>query len=208
MPTLSPIHRVAALALAGWMSAGLAYAGQATPPQTPPQTQTPPATQTPTTQTPTTGTQTSNPAPATPPATDPQAPPQDLSRIRQALSTEPILKLDDERLRFYLQIIAKQPKFADFVKGYDLMNGPTRRGNPMTHQEFLNMVTPREMISSAGIKPIEMLQFAITNWLGQALIKKALTDLGNARSEREINEIRARIDRELAALTGKGGGSD
>jgi len=195
MSTLTRMARVTTLALAGWMSAGPAFAAQAqtTPPPTPPaQTQTGSQSQPPQTQK------------TEPTATDPQQQ-QDLSRIRKGLSVEPIIRLDEERLRYYLQILAKQPKFEDFVKGYDLMNGPTRRGNPMTHQEFLNMVTPREMVSTAGIKPVEMLQFAITNWLGQALIKKALAELGNAKTEREIEEIRARIDRELAALTGKGG---
>jgi hypothetical protein len=38
------------------------------------------------------------------------------------------------------------------------------------------------------------------NWLGQAIIMKGLEEIRKARSEREIAEIRARIDRELAAL--------
>ena len=62
------------------------------------------------------------------------------------------------------------------------------------------MVTPRDFYSSAGIKPTEMLQMAVTNWLGQTLIKQAIEDMLRARSERERDEIRARIDRELAAL--------
>jgi hypothetical protein len=51
-----------------------------------------------------------------------------------------------------------------------------------------------------------MLQFALTNWAAQALIRRAYEDIKNAKSEKEIAEIRARIDRELAALAGKGGG--
>jgi hypothetical protein len=84
------------------------------------------------------------------------------------------------------------------------MNGPTPRGNPMTHAEFLNMVTPREMYSSAGIKPTEILQMALVNWVGKALISKGLAEIANAKSQREIEEIRARIDRELAALRASG----
>jgi hypothetical protein len=78
----------------------------------------------------------------------------------------------------------------------------------MTHDEFLAMVTPREMYGSAGIKPAEMLQFALVNWLGQAFVKKIVEDLQNAKNEREIREIRDRIDRELAALRARrsGGG--
>jgi hypothetical protein len=155
-----------------------------------------------------------SPAPASkpveaPPSTDPPVPaapqaplipPRELSRIKRALSQTPFVVLDEEGLRFYVEIVAKRPTFAEYAKGYDFVNGPTRRGNPMTHQEYLKMVTPRDFYSSAGIKPTEMLQMAVTNWLGQTLIKQAIEDMLRARSERERDEIRARIDRELAAL--------
>jgi hypothetical protein len=126
--------------------------------------------------------------------------PGDLARIRRALDVEPAVKIDDEQLRFYIQILAKQPSFAEFAKGYDFRNGPTRRGNPMTHTEFLAMVTPKELQSSVGITARETLEFALTNWLSQTLIKKAFQDLQEARDEREVREIRDRIERELAAL--------
>jgi hypothetical protein len=128
-----------------------------------------------------------------------------LARIRKAVASEARLKLDDRQFRYYVQILAKQQAFSQFTKGYNWKDGATRGGNPMTHQEFVNMVTPREMYSSAGITPTDLLQFSITNWLGQALIKKALNDISNARTERELQQIRDRIDRELAML--KGGGS-
>lgn len=128
----------------------------------------------------------------------------DLNRIRQALDGSPAFKIDDSQLRYYVEILAKQRTFAEYVKGYDLKNGPTKGGNPMTHQEFLNLVTPREFYSSGGITAIETLQFALTNWLGQSLVKKAIEDLQNARTEREVDEIRARINRELEALRPSG----
>jgi hypothetical protein len=139
------------------------------------------------------------PAPAAPQT--PVVPPRELDRIKRALSQTPGFVLDEEGFRFYVEIVAKRPTFAEYAKGYDFINGPTRRGNPMTHQEYLKMVTPRDFYSSAGIKPTEMLQMAVTNWLGQTLIKQAIEDMLRARSERERDEIRARIDRELAALT-------
>jgi hypothetical protein len=138
------------------------------------------------------------PPPAPPAAGDPSG--QELARIREAVTRPPSIVIDDGRLRIYMEVIAKWPSFAEVSKGYDLMNGPTKRGNPMTHQEFLSMVTPKDMVGTAGIKPTEILQFAIVNWLGQAIIMKGLEEIRKARSEREIAEIRARIDRELAAL--------
>jgi hypothetical protein len=135
----------------------------------------------------------------------PQAParPPNLEKIREGVSTAPKLVMDDGRLKIYVEILAKWPRFDELVKGYDLRNGPTPRGAVMTHAEFLQMVTPREMYGSAGIRPTEVLQFALTSWAGKALISKGIEMIKNARSEREIEEIRARIDRELAALRGR-----
>jgi hypothetical protein len=128
----------------------------------------------------------------------------DLERVKAQLNRTPTLKLDDQQLRFYIEVVAKQPSIADIIGTYDLINGPTKRGAAMTHQEFLNMVTPKEMYGSQGIKPGELLQFALTNWLAQQAIKRAIEDIKNARTEHEVQEIRARIDRELAALRGGG----
>lgn len=125
-----------------------------------------------------------------------------LEIVRRSLNQGKGLKLDDRQLRFYLEIVAKQPTFADYVKGYDFLNGPTKGGNPMSHAEFLKMVTPKEMYSQAGITATDQLQFAVTNWLGQSLIRKALDQLKDARTDREALEIRERIEKELTALTG------
>jgi hypothetical protein len=129
-----------------------------------------------------------------------QTPFGDIDRIRKALASEPTIKIDDSQLRYYVNIVAKQRTFADYVKGYDLVNGPTRGGNPMTHREFLDLVTPKELHSSGGITAYELLQFSFTNWLGQMLARKAVDEVRSARDTRDLDEIRARIDRELAAL--------
>jgi hypothetical protein len=178
----------------------LAPAAAATRTQTPPPTSTtqapPPATQ---------GAQKPKPAPQTgqDPDTTPAIPPQNLDRIRRGLTRDSVLSVDSGQVRFYMEILAKLPRIEEIIGKYDLMNGPTRRGAPMTHQEYLAMVTPREMYGSAGIKPVEVLQFTLVNWLGQAFVKRVVEDLRNASSEREIQAIRDRIDRELAALRGR-----
>jgi hypothetical protein len=58
------------------------------------------------------------------------------------------------------------------------------------------------MYSSAGITASEQVQGAITNYVGQALIRKALEELRQAKDAHQIQAIRERIDRELDALTG------
>jgi len=139
--------------------------------------------------------------PATP-SSEPSSPitADDINRVRKALETPPTLNLDESRLRYYVRILARKASVMDLMTGYDWTSGPTRRGNPMSHQEFLALVTPKEMQSSGGITAMETLQFAFTNWLAQTLVKKAVEDLRNASSEREVQEIRNRIDRELAVL--------
>ena len=132
----------------------------------------------------------------------------DVDRIREALEREPVLDLTKEGLRFYASVIGLSLSSEKVLgKNVDLVNGPTRGGAPMTHQEFLNMVTPKELYSSGGIRASEMLQWSAVNVLGYALIKKAVLGIRNARSEGEIRAIRERIDRELEALRrAKGGG--
>jgi len=128
--------------------------------------------------------------------------PVDIEKIKNALERPNTLQLDDSQLRFYASVTAKVPTFEDFIGDFDLKNGPVPRAG-MTHQEFLNMVTPKELYSSAGITAFETLQFAITNWAAQQIIKKGLQEIRQARTEREIRAIRDRINRELAALAGK-----
>jgi hypothetical protein len=127
-----------------------------------------------------------------------------LDHIKAALRHPPPFKIAGDGLTFHLEIIARQPNFWSFVGSYDLRNGPVKKAG-LTGQEYLNMVRPQLLYSSAGITAPELLQFAATNAAAQALIKKAMQDIHDARTQSEIEAIRARIDRELRAL--KGGGS-
>jgi len=126
-----------------------------------------------------------------------------LERIKSVLSHDPALKIDQNKLMFYIQVVAKFPTFREFIGDYDLMKGATRGGNPMTHAEFVNMVTPRDLYGSGGIQATEMLQFALVNWLGHVLVKKLADTMSESRNENQIRQIREQIDRELAALRAK-----
>jgi len=140
--------------------------------------------------------QTGNP-PATPQTS--QLSPPDLDRIRDAVTRGPAFKFDENQIRFYLQVVAPKPTFADFVKDQDLMSGPVADA-PMTHREFLDMVTPKELYSAAGIRPVEALQFAVTGLVGQIMLKRAFESATDAWRARQIRELNERIDAELAAL--------
>lgn len=142
--------------------------------------------------------------PPAPPAQTQSQPTNNLDNIKAALSHPPALNVAGDQMRFYLEVYGKQPQFWSFVGSYDLKNGPVKYGG-MTGQEFLNMMRPKELYSSAGITAPELLQFALTNIAAQALIRNAIRDIRNAKTEAEVREIRARIDRELQALKGGGG---
>lgn len=139
------------------------------------------------------------------PAQTPQPPPPstNLDAIKAALSHPPALNLAGDKMRFYLEVYGRQPQFWSFIGSYDLKNGPVKHST-MTGQEFLNMMRPQQLYSSAGITAPELLQFALTNIAAQALIRNAVRDIRNARTEAEVKAIRERIDAELRAL--KGGG--
>lgn len=145
-------------------------------------------------------------APDDKPAANVEALPVDLDRIRQQAEKQPAVKLDEQQLRFYVLVQQSAPKFSDFVGNYDLKNGPTKGGAAMTHQEYLNMVTPKELnelFGSTSSSSFAMLQAAVMNAAAQSLIKKAIQDIRQAHDDREVQAIRERIDQELAALLAK-----
>jgi len=144
------------------------------------------------------------PAQAPPQAQPPQTPradgasqatatttlPVDLDRIREALLNGQTAQLDEPHLRFYLDILAKHPTFKQFIGSADLLHGAVP-GAPMDHQEFLDMVTPREFNHPMGVNVL-------------AATKKVADALRRSRSDADVQAIRAEIDRELAALRGGG----
>src|SRR5262249_37546012 len=118
----------------------------------------------------------------------------------------PAVKLDEQQLRFYVLVFGKQVKFSDFIGDYDLLHGPTKGGAAMTHQEFLSMVTPRELnelFGATSSSSFAMFQAALMNAAGQLLIKKGVQQLRNAKNDQEVQEIRQRIDQELSNLNDK-----
>ena len=128
--------------------------------------------------------------------------PVDLNRIRRQLEQDPAVRFVQSDLRFYLTVTERLPTFKDFVGDFDLRNGPVPYAG-MTHQEFLNQVTPKNLYSSGGITATDMLQWSLFNWAAQSIIKKGFDALRKAKSEREASAIRRQIDRELAALIGR-----
>src|SRR5436190_5284251 len=142
------------------------------------------------------------PAPAAQPAPSVPAPkqdlPVDLARIQEEAKKQSQVRVDEQQLRFYVLVLAKAPKFKleDWTANYDLMNGPTKGGAAMTHKEFLDLVTPKELKELFGAtsgSSFAMFQAAVMNAVGQSLISKAVRDLRQASNERDVQMIRERI---------------
>jgi hypothetical protein len=125
---------------------------------------------------------------------------EELERIREAVNRPPALKIEQGQLKIYVEVIGNWPTFAEATKGYDFINGPTGFGSPMSHQEFLGMVTPQDMYSTAGIKPAEIVTMAAVNVVGHWAISKALSKIGSYRKDKQMRDIQAQIDAELAAI--------
>jgi hypothetical protein len=144
-------------------------------------------------------------SPPTPPATPqdpPPALPVDLQRIKGGLTTPVKIRIDDGKIRFYTETVAHAPiSFKALAVNFDLRNGPVP-GAGMTHQEFLTMVTPKELYGSGGIKPLETLEWGLVNHVGWWAIRKLYKELSEAKDEHRKEAIRKQIDRELAALRG------
>jgi hypothetical protein len=157
--------------------------------------------------------QTQTPPPPPPPAPAQQTPPAaqqiavpdlvtDLARIRAGLDRPPSFKVKQEGVRFYLTIIGERIDIHEYMRNSDLFHAPVP-GAGVTHQDFINHITPKLLYSSGGITATELLQWNIVNWLGQMAVKKAFNKLGDVLQDAEIKRIREQIDRELAALRGK-----
>ncbi len=137
--------------------------------------------------------------PPTPPATELSV---DLGRIREGLAAPiPAKRFDDGRLRFFAETQEKIPSFKALTFGFDLFHGPVP-GSGMTHQDFLNMVTPKYINSSGGIRAIESLEWGLVNYAAMWTVKRLYKELSEARTALRKREIQQQIDRELAALKG------
>jgi hypothetical protein len=153
-----------------------------------------------------TAAQATAPSQKPPPAQTPPQLPINFSKIKLAVNTPATLKLVDQSgFRFYSETVRPAPKFSDMVGSFDLFNGPVPHSG-MTHAEFLKMSRPKEMYSSAGFTPGDVIRWGIlayTERKGWELIRYSIKQLAEAKTEAERKQIRLQIERELAALRGE-----
>lgn len=117
--------------------------------------------------------------------------PVSLSKIKKGISQTPILRPQDARPVFRVEVIAKQPSIFDIL-GPDFLIGPVPYGG-MTHQEFLNMVTPVEYRGYSMFSNTEGMTIAATSLALKWAVLKAVDKLQEARTERAKEAARKEV---------------
>ena len=125
--------------------------------------------------------------------------PVDLDRIQKALAKTPMLRFDDKnRPVFRVQVFGDKPTIDDIL-GKDWAKGPVPYGG-MTHQEFLNMVTPTEARGYSGFTNKEGMTVAATSLVLQWTLQKAIRKFKETKDEREREAARKEVMDALNAL--------
>jgi hypothetical protein len=125
--------------------------------------------------------------------------PVSLERIQAALAKTPILRFDkDARPVFRVQVFGERPTIEDIL-GPDYVPGPVPHGS-LTHQEFLQMVTPKDVQGYAAFSNEEAAVVASTSLLFQWTLQKAIQKFNETRDEREREAARKEVLDALNAL--------
>lgn len=141
-------------------------------------------------------------------ATSPQPPePSEasLERIQKKLMRDPAIKLDKHPVhpdrglpRFRVQVDAPALTIEQIL-GPDFLRGPVP-ATGMTHQEFLDLVTPTDVRGYAAFTNKEGLTVALTSTALQWALKSALEEWRRAKDERAREAARKEVEETLTAL--------
>ena len=124
--------------------------------------------------------------------------PVSLDRIQRALSTKPALELKEEHPIFRLEVFGRKPTLEDIL-GEKFWLGPSSYGG-MTHQDFMNMVTPKELQSFGAFSGTSLLQAAALSLAEQWALKQAIRKFRSAFTEHEREAARKEVLEALADL--------
>ena len=122
-----------------------------------------------------------------------------LDRIRRALSRPPAIRVKGDRVVFRVEVLGRKPTIEDIL-GPDYLKGPVPASGGMTHQEFLNMVTPKDVQGYAAFNNREALTVAATCFALQWALLKAIDKYKEAKQEKEREAARKEVQDALAEL--------
>jgi len=135
---------------------------------------------------------------AAPPTVDPEAIGVSLARIQKAVAKPQALKLTENRQVFRLEVFGSNPTIEDIL-GPDYLRGPVPYSG-MSHQEFLNMVTPKDVQGYAAFSNKQGMVVAATSIALQWALQKALHKYKEARNERAKLAASREVQEALDAL--------
>jgi len=138
------------------------------------------------------------------PAVNPEALPVDIDKIQRLIAQKPALVLEpdfnpDTGLPTFRVSIQGEKLTIDEILGPDYLRGPVPAG-AMTHQEFLNMVTPKDVWGYAPFSNKQAATVAITSLALQWALKLALAEYQEAKDERAREAARREVQEALEAL--------
>src|SRR4051812_4284782 len=143
------------------------------------------------------------PSPSAGSAADPDDPSGDLpvsvDRIRRKLSRPPAITLNTQGTVFRVEVLGRKLAIEDIL-GPDYLKGPVPApAGGMTHQEFLDLVTPKDVQGYAAFTNKEAATVAATSLAVWAL-QKAVHKFEEAKAEREREAARKEVQDALAEL--------
>jgi hypothetical protein len=129
--------------------------------------------------------------------------PVSLDHIREALSRPPAIRLEDSQPVFRIEVIGRKITIEDIL-GPDYLKGPTPvSGGGPTHQEILDLVTPKDVQGYAAFSNKEAAVVAVTSFgfqLALQGVQKAIQKLQEAKAGRDREAARKEVQDALAEL--------
>jgi hypothetical protein len=135
---------------------------------------------------------------------DPDALPVSIERIQKALEQEPLIMLQepefsDRGLPTFRVGVEGRKITIEEILGPNYLRGPVPAGS-MTHQEFLNMVTPTDVRGYAAFDNKQAATVALTSLALQWALKTAIQEFREAKDERAKKAARKEVEEALEAL--------
>jgi len=125
--------------------------------------------------------------------------PVSVDRIRQKLSEPPAIKVKTQGTVFRVEVLGKKPTIEDIL-GPDYLKGPVPASGGMTHQEFLDLVTPKDVQGYAAFNNKEAATVAATSFALQWALQAAIHKFQEAKADREREAARKEVQDALAEL--------
>jgi hypothetical protein len=129
---------------------------------------------------------------------DPDALPVNVNKIQRRLSRPPAIRPETTRPVIRVQVFGRNPTI-DEILGPEWRKGPTPLG-AMTHQEFLDIVTPQAVRGYAAFDNGQGAVVAATSFALQWAVSRALKKLEDARTSRQKEAAEQEVREALAAL--------